>query len=451
MRSDACLTMAEEAVIEPTGAKPEKTGIKRIIANTGWLLGGKGFGGILSLFYLAILTRTLGVAGFGQFALITGTAQAIALIVTFQTWQVVIRFGARNIKGAENRQQFGRLVGLCTLLDIAGAVTGCILAYFAVGWLAPFFGWDDELAQNALIFALVMLLSIKSTPTGILRVENRFDLAAYAEAIIPTVRLIGTLIVWFTDPRLINFLAVWALSEVIHAIGYWLFAAWNSRDIMSPRNLFRVKRAARENRGIGEFLLISNLGSTLAGLSQNISLLIVGYFVGPTAAGLYRLASQLSVAMTKISVLLSRAIFAEVNLMRAQQGAEAMKVLFRKASRMLFMTGGTVILIVVAIGQPALFYMSGPEFLPAYPLLILLAAAASVDLAGAIYEPTLLSGSGARTALKLQATVAVLFITMLLVGLHFFGATGAAGAMLVAAIIRLVLFGVAARRNLAKG
>ena len=78
MPSDARLTMAEEAVIEPTGAKAEKTGIKRIIANTGWLLGGKGFGGILSLFYLAILTRTLGVAGFGQFALITGTAQAIA-------------------------------------------------------------------------------------------------------------------------------------------------------------------------------------------------------------------------------------------------------------------------------------------------------------------------------------------------------------------------------------
>ncbi len=446
--------MTEESTIE-TGesgtAKGEKTGIKRIIANTGWLLGGKGFGGILSLFYLAILTRTLGVAGFGQFALITGTAQAIALIVTFQTWQVVIRFGARFVKGADNRQKFGRLVGLCALLDLAGALAGCLLAFFAVQWLAPFFGWDQELAQTALLFALVMLLSIKSTPTGILRVENRFDLAAYAEAIIPSVRLIGTLIVWFTGPSIANFLLVWALSEVIHAIGYWLLATWQSRDIMSPRSLSMTKQTVRENPGIGEFLLVSNLGSTFAGLSQNIALLIVGYFVGPAAAGLYRLASQLSVAMTKISALLSRAIFAEVNLIRAQQGTAAMEVLFRKASRMLFITGGTVILIVLVIGQPALYYMSGPEFLPAYPLLILLAAAASIDLAGAIYEPTLLSGSGARTALFLQAFIAVLFIAILLLGLHFFGTIGAASAMAIAAIIRLLLFGTAARRNLAKG
>ncbi|MEP3225108.1 MAG: oligosaccharide flippase family protein [Parasphingorhabdus sp.] len=443
--------MAEEMAITPDDSSGEKTGIRRIIANTGWLLGGKGFGGILSLFYLAILTRTLGVAGFGQFALITGTAQAIALIVTFQTWQVVIRYGARYIKGDENRIRFGRLVGLCTLLDIAGALAGCALAYFAVGWLAPYFGWDQQLAENALLFALVMLLSIKSTPTGILRVENRFDLAAYAEAIIPLVRLLGTLFVWLTDPTLVNFLIVWALSEVIHAIGYWLFAAWQSRDIMGPKNLGRAGQSVRENQGIGEFLLISNLGSTFAGLSQNIALLIVGYFVGPTAAGLYRLASQLSVAMTKISVLLSRAIFAEVNLVRAHQGAEAMRLLFRKASRMLFITGGTVILIVLVIGKPALFYMSGPEFLPAYPLLVLLAAAASIDLAGAIYEPTLLSGTGARTALKLQAGIAALFVVMLMIGLQFYGAVGAAAAMVLAAIVRLFLFGIAARRSLAHG
>tara|TARA_R110000772_G_scaffold95470_2_gene193790 strand:+ start:310 stop:1641 length:1332 start_codon:yes stop_codon:yes gene_type:complete len=443
--------MGEEAVIASEEAKATKTGIGRIVANTGWLLGGKGFGGVLSLFYLAILTRTLGVAGFGQFALITGTSQAVALIVTFQTWQVVIRFGSRFLTGAENRHSFGRLVGLCTLLDIAGSLAGCVLAFFAIRWLAPFFGWDQELAHNALLFALVMLLSIKSTPTGILRVENRFDLAAYAEAIIPIIRLIGTLIVWLTAPSLVNFLFVWALSEVIHAIGYWLLAAWQAPDILSLRNLPRAKQAVRDNPGIGEFLLITNLGSTFAGMSQNIALLIVGYFVGPTAAGLYRLASQLSVAMTKISVLLSRAIFAEVNLVRAQQGAEAMRILFRKASRMLFITGGTVILVVLVIGKPALFYMSGPEFLPAYPLLILLATAASIDLAGAIYEPTLLSGSGARTALILQACIAALFITMLLLGLHYFGATGAAGAMVIAAIVRLTLFGIAARRNLERG
>lgn len=440
--------MTRESVSPHSDGQKQVTGIRRILINTGWLLGGKGFGGILSLFYLAILTRTLGVAGFGQFALVTGTAQAIALIVTFQTWQVVIRFGAAYVQGTGTRDAFGRLVGLCTLLDIAGAIAGCVLAWFAVGWLAPFFGWDAELSESALMFAIIMLLCIKSTPTGILRVENRFDLATYAEAIIPATRLIGTLIVWLTNPTLFNFLVVWAISEILNAIGYWVLALWQSRDILLPRYLGGARSSIRENKGIGEFILVSNLGSTLAGISQNTALLVVGYFVGPAGAGLFRLASQISVAMTKISTLLSRAIFAEVNLIRAQEGTEAMRKLFRKANRMLFITGGTVIVIVFLLGKPALYLMSGPDFLPAYPLLILLATAASIDLAGAIYEPTLLSGSGARMALILQAIIAAIFIALLFLGLHFHGTLGAAAALVIAAVIRLVLFGSAARRNL---
>ena len=86
-----------------------------------------------------------------------------------------------------------------------------------------------------------------------------------------------------------------------------------------------------------------------------------------------------------------------------------------------------------------------------FAAILLLAAAASIDLAGAIYEPTLLSGTGARTALKLQAGIAALFIVMLMVGLQFYGAIGAAAAMVLAAIVRLFLFGIAARRSLAHG
>ena len=49
----------------------------RILANTGWLLGGKGVGAVLSLAYLAIVTRTLGVADFGRFALVLSAANVI--------------------------------------------------------------------------------------------------------------------------------------------------------------------------------------------------------------------------------------------------------------------------------------------------------------------------------------------------------------------------------------
>src|SRR3546814_16435424 len=61
----------------PKKWRPEKgdSSIGRILENTAWLLGGKGVGALLSCVYLAIITRTLGHAGFGNFSLILNQAQ----------------------------------------------------------------------------------------------------------------------------------------------------------------------------------------------------------------------------------------------------------------------------------------------------------------------------------------------------------------------------------------
>ena len=50
--------------------------IRRALTNTGWLMGARGINGVLSLGYLALATRALGLEGFGQFVLVTAFAQA---------------------------------------------------------------------------------------------------------------------------------------------------------------------------------------------------------------------------------------------------------------------------------------------------------------------------------------------------------------------------------------
>ena len=60
--------------------------LARVIKNLGWLLAGKGFGAVLSLFYLALVTRLLGPAGFGSFTLILVTAQVASAFVSFESW-----------------------------------------------------------------------------------------------------------------------------------------------------------------------------------------------------------------------------------------------------------------------------------------------------------------------------------------------------------------------------
>ena len=54
-----------------------------------------------------VVTRTLGVEGFGRFALITGASQALATVVGFQTWQIIVRYGTGHVEPGGEAQQGG--------------------------------------------------------------------------------------------------------------------------------------------------------------------------------------------------------------------------------------------------------------------------------------------------------------------------------------------------------
>jgi O-antigen/teichoic acid export membrane protein len=444
------VTVQVDALTGPSagGAEPGDHGLKRIFKNTAWLLAGKGFGGILSLVYIAILTRTLGVIGWGQFALITGAASAVITIVSFQTWQVILRYGPNFLKAGGDRDAFTRLIGLCAVFDLFGALAGCAIILMIAGFAGPYFGWNADMTWSASAFAITMLLSLKSTPTGIMRAFNRFDLGTYAEAVIPLMRLTGVLAAWIWAPTIGYFLLAWAAAEVVHSVVYWIMAIQQVGADFRLSQAVRLRKAFNENAGIGGFLAITNVGSTLNGFANNSAVLVVGFFAGPAAAGLFRLASQISTAMTKISTLLSRAIFSEVNQVRVLHGDDALRALFKQTSRFLLIAGAIIIGAVILLGKPILLLMSGPEFLGAYPLLIILAAAACIDLAGAIYEPVLLSGDAARSTLPLNAFSVLGFVILLAILLPRYGVEGAAWSMLISAIIKLLLFGYAARRHL---
>ena len=75
-----------------------KSPIGRIFANTAWPMGGKGFGAVCGIAYLAILTRSLGLKGFGHFALIFGTAQAVVALGVAMVF--LVRYAAPGIAWA---------------------------------------------------------------------------------------------------------------------------------------------------------------------------------------------------------------------------------------------------------------------------------------------------------------------------------------------------------------
>lgn len=393
-----------------------KSPLQRILANTAWLLGGKGFGALCGLAYLAILTRSLGVEGFGHFSLIFGAALAISGVSGVQSWRTVVRYGAEHVH-EKAWDRFGRLGFFCGLLDVGGAILGCAIAFVMIYGFGSLLDIDSEHADQAFWFCCGMSWALVSAPTGIVRAMQRFDTAVYVEAMVPIGRLLAALLILAIGPTIGRFLIAWVIVDMIEATLYWAAARRLAPDAVRLHHFGEWRRALEENPGLLRFFLLSHLTVTLDAIVRFGPLLAVGGLVGTASAGLYRLASQITQALGKLSMLLTRVVYSEVSHTRVTRGAAAFRKLTLQTSLVAALAGAVVIALALFAGGPLLVLIGGEEFRRAATILLPLAIAASLDLASVAFEPVLhASGRPGQALLARAVTVVVLATGLFVVG-----------------------------------
>jgi O-antigen/teichoic acid export membrane protein len=383
---------------EPPQPVPTGGILRNILGNLGWLIGGKGFGAVCSIIYLAILARSLGLRDFGHFSLIFGTGQALVAIAGFQIWQTVVRFGAAPLHAGDH-QTFGRLSILCGVIDAVGALSGCIIAALIYYGFADALGINPDFVHLAFAFNCAMLWARTTAASGVLRVLDRFDIAAFVEAIVPLGRLLAALAIWAVGPSVGAFLAAWALIDLIAAAVYWV-AAWRlAPEAFRRGNLGHVRATIRAHPGLLRFVGITYLSSTLDAVFKQGPLLAVGYFLSTSAAGLYRLADQLAQGLGKLAALLGRAIYSEIARAHVAISAHDFRRLVAQITAIATL-GGTIISLVAIFGGRQLLHLVGGEaFTDGHAILVPLAIGSSLELTAIAYEPVL--HSAGRAALSL--------------------------------------------------
>jgi O-antigen/teichoic acid export membrane protein len=406
---------------------------RSILRNAAYILAGKGFGGLLSLGYVAFAARTLGVEGFGSFVLILAFGQGVAGLAQFQTADILIRFGAIHL-ASRAHERLARLIGFGAMLDALSAGMAIVLALFLALWLGPRFGLSAGDSRRAALFAASFVFVLRGTPVGILRLFNRFDLAALIESLIPAVRLAAAAIGFALDRSVDLLLVAWALAELLATFFMWAAALREVRrhsDLPLRRELGHWRRAPSENDRLWSFAGFTNLSSSVGFLRQQAGTLLVGWQAGAGAAGTYRFAQQLAQAISKPVVALSRAVYPDLAHVAASGGAEAVARLSRRLSFMGAALGLAATAIVAFAGPWILSVVAGPSFASGAPVFLILTAAAAVELWAFGQEPALMALGRAGTVLAVRAASGVLTIVLMLLLLERFGGTGAAWAVLI--------------------
>ena len=425
----------------PGGAGPARSAysgrLRNMLANMGWLAGGKGFGAVCSLVYLAILARSLGLRDFGHFSLIFSTGQALVALAGFQTWQTVVRFGAAPLHAGDHRA-FGRLAILCGVIDAAGALSGCLIAGLIYYGLADRLGLNPVFVHMAFAFNCALLWARTTAANGVVRVLDRFDVAVYVEAVVPIGRLCAALAIWAIGPSVGAFLAAWALIDLAAGAAYWVAARRLAPAALRLENFGDFSATLRAYPGMIRFLGITYCASALDAVLKQGPLLAVGYFLSTSAAGLYRLADQLAQGLGKLAALLARAIYAEIARAHVAISAQHFRKLVARLSAIAALCGTIISLVAAIAGQQLLHAIGGEAFAAGHAILLPLAIGASLELAAIAYEPVLHSVGRAGWSLlsKAGAILAVLGAGAALIG---YGSIGIAWSVALGSLTSFLL------------
>lgn len=402
--------------------------MRRLIQNIGWLLSGRAVNAVLSLVYLALATRTLGLDGFGYFALIVALGQTVTGLANFQTWQFVVRWGA----GGNGP---GEATGFAIALDFLSVILGTAMAAVLVWSTQLWLPLPDDLLWVAFWFCVVSLLAMRSTPTGLLRLRFEFGRATAAEAVQPIVRAIGAILAALYMPTVLGFIIAWAVAEVAVAIALWVAAAWHERVDFSQISLFRIPH---DYPDAWRFVWSTNMSGSLNVGGKQVMILLVGAIGGEAFAGGFRVASQLGQALVQLAQTVSKAIYPE--LVHAQEAAHDIA---RRMANIALVGGVLAVLFALFFGRWGLVAIAGPEFRVVYWAMVILAIAGAIELVGASLESLLVSAGKAGTAFLVRAVPTLLALSLLEVAMDWNGLKGAAFTVLGSSALSVIGFWVA--------
>lgn len=346
----------------------DDSAMRSILRNTSLLGLSKGTAAIAGLAVLALAARDLGPAGVGFLLLVHSYAQAASTLTHFQSWQVIVRYGSRSLAEGDS-EPFKRAVSFALGLDIMTGIGGMVLAMALLPGLAGWFGIPMELRDAALLYCLLIPTMASGTPVGVLRALDRFDLIAWQSPIDAYARLALVAGAYLLDLDVIDYLIIWAATDLLGDIYLWSAAIRELRRRGLLAGITPHFRPDRLESG-WRFAITINLTASVNSAWGSVARLLVGGLLSPAATGLYRVATILIDAVQSPIDLMGKAVHPE--LMRHDPNTSRPWRLMLRTMVLGSLVALLAGLLIGFLGERVLTLIFGPEFAPAAPLLMVL-------------------------------------------------------------------------------
>ena len=385
-----------------------------------------------------IAVRELGIHSFGLLSLVLAAAGFFQLLADLTVDEALVKYGFRYA-AREDWGRFHRLFRVGLWLKLTGGAVGavCVAALASLSGLI----WTDGLVAPMLVAALIPLAQCpEGVGSAALIVRGRYDLRASFLSVSMALRLAA--------------LAVGGLFGVTQTVAALAIAQALSTAAIMGAGVKVLRRfphsppepLAEDRIPFRKFVVTSSLGSLLSPMRGLLGTLLLGTVTLPPQVAYFRIGQ---VPESAFAALTSPARL----VLLTEQTADIERGRDDRAYRMLrrySISAGLLMLIVLpplALLMPwliRLFY--GPSAAPAVSAarLFLIVAAIQVVWGWSKSFPVSIGRPGLRLIAQ-GAEIAVLIPALLVLGAAY-GATGGAGAFVIAACVFAAVWTVIAHR-----
>ncbi|MFD1765304.1 lipopolysaccharide biosynthesis protein [Sphingorhabdus buctiana] len=357
--------------------------VRRIYGNLGLLLGGKAAAGVISLVYIAIAARVLGPEGYGVLVLINYYAMFVGGLIAFPGWHAIVRYGVLALADGDEAKLI-RLLRFVGAIEIAVGVLAVCVAALLAPIVGGYLGWTAQAQMLAIPYSLAVLATVRATPGGYLQILRRFDILGAHNIITPIMRLIGTLVVVAFGWGLSGFIIAWLIAALTEGISLWLLGIYLARRHMADQPLLgKLTDVRNEHPGLLRFTISANTDIMLSELVNRITPLVMGWVLGPAAAGLYSIAHRTTVVIAQPAQILGQAAYAELaKLVATGASGKNIRHALMRCVGISFLAALPIMLILAFFSEQISILIAGPAFAAAASVMIWLALARVLALSG---------------------------------------------------------------------
>lgn len=347
--------------------------IRRVIKNSGYLFSATGGAAAVSMLQSILVARLLGVTDFGILGTITLFTSVVNKFASFRMSELVVKYvGQYTVEGDEVR---------AAAVFKAATILETITSFFAFGliWLlaplgAQYFAKDVSIASWFTLYGLIVLANFMAeSSTGLLQIFDYYRIIAgitFGQSLL-TLGLIG--VVYLNQGGLFEIVLAYMGGKIVGAFSLAAAAVllasrrWGWRWLQTS-----VGQLRGQVKELGRFVFSTNISATINLINKDGELLWVSALTSPTQAGYYKLALSLANLIQLPVSPLPQATYPELSREVAGENWGNMRYILRQGSLLALAYSAAAGIFLLIFGRTLIAWLYTPEFLPAYPALLIL-------------------------------------------------------------------------------